>query len=64
MKESEAKIEKMEQRLKELDELLMVPENASDMTLVTEYTSTKRSLDEEVERWEKLSEELEKLLNE
>ena len=64
VKESEAKIEKMEQRLKELDELLMVPENASDMTLVTEYTSTKRCLDEEVERWEKLSEELEKLINE
>ena len=64
VKESEAKIERMEQRLKELDELLMVPENASDMTLVTEYTSTKRSLDEEVERWEKLSEELEKLLTE
>ena len=41
----------MEQRLKELDELLMIPENASDMTLVTEYTSTKRALDEEVERW-------------
>ena len=64
VKESEAKIEKMENRLKELDELLMIPENASDMTLVTEYTSTKRSLDEEVERWEKLSEELEKLINE
>jgi ATP-binding cassette subfamily F protein 3 len=64
VKESETKIEKMEQRLKELDELLMVPENASDMTLVTEYTSTKRSLDEEVERWEKLSEELEKLISE
>jgi ATP-binding cassette subfamily F protein 3 len=64
VKESEAKIEKMEQRLKELDELLMVPENASDMTLVTEYTSTKRSLDEEVERWEKLSEELESLITE
>ena len=49
VKESERKIEKMEQRLKELDDLLMVPENASDMTLVTEYTSTKKSLDEEVE---------------
>ena len=61
VKESERKIEKMEQRLKELDDLLMVPENASDMTLVTEYTSTKKSLDEEVERWEKLSEELESL---
>jgi ATP-binding cassette subfamily F protein 3 len=61
VKESERKIEKMEQRLKELDELLMVPENASDMTLVTEYTSTKKILDEEVERWEKLSEELDNL---
>ena len=61
VKESERKVEKMEQRLKELDDLLMVPENASDMTLVTEYTSTKKSLDEEVERWEKLSEELESL---
>ncbi len=58
VKQSETKIEQMEQRLKELDELLMVPENASDMTLVTEYTSIKRSLDEEVERWEKYSEEL------
>ena len=58
VKESETKIEKMEQRLKELDELLMIPENASDMTLVTEYTSTKKALDEEVERWEQLSEEL------
>ena len=58
VKESETKIEKMEQRLKELDELLMIPENASDMTLVTEYTSTKKALDEEVERGEQLSEEL------
>ena len=59
VKESEAKIEKMEARLKELDDLLMIPENASDMMLVTEYTTTKRSLDEEMERWERLSEELE-----
>ena len=59
VKESERKIEEMEQRLKELDELLMVPENASDMKLVTEYTSTKKCLDEEVERWEQLSETLE-----
>ena len=59
--ESEAKIEKMEQRLKELDALLMAPENASDMVLVTEYTQTKQALDEEVEHWEKLSEELESI---
>ena len=61
VKESETKIEKMERRLKELDDLLMIPENASDMTLVTEYTSTKKALDEEVERWEQLSMELEKI---
>jgi ATP-binding cassette subfamily F protein 3 len=63
VKESEAKIEKMEQRIKELDELLMQPENASDMTLVTEYTSTKKCLDEEVERWEQLSETLESIVS-
>ena len=61
VEESEKKIAKMEQRLKELDDLLMVPENASDMTLVTEYTATKKALDEEVERWEELSMELDKL---
>ena len=61
VKECEQKIEKMESRLKELDALLCDPKNASDMTLVTEYTDTKRSMDEEVERWEKLSETLEEL---
>ncbi len=61
VEESEKKIAKMEQRLKELDTLLCDPKNAADMTLVGEYTDTKRSLDEEVERWEKLSEELEKI---
>ena len=63
VKESEAKIEKMESRLKELDELLCQPENASNMEYVTEYTSTKKTLDEEVENWEKLSEELDALAN-
>ena len=61
VEESERKISDMERRLKELDDLLMVPENAADMMLVTEYTSTKKALDEEVERWERLSEELEAL---
>ncbi|MBQ8462696.1 MAG: ABC-F family ATP-binding cassette domain-containing protein [Prevotella sp.] len=63
VEESEKKIAKMEQRLKELDSLLCDPKNASDMTLVTEYTDIKRQLDEEVERWETLSEEMEKLQN-
>lgn len=63
VKESEARIEKMESRLKELDELLYQPENASNMEFVTEYTSTKKTLDKEVENWEKLSEELDALAN-
>ena len=63
VKASEQKIEQMENRLKELDQLLMIPENAADMTLVTEYTTTKRAMDEEVERWGQLSEELEGLTN-
>lgn len=63
VKESEVRIEKMESRLKELDELLCQPENASNMEYVTEYTSTKKTLDEEVENWEKLSEELDALAN-
>ena len=61
VKESERKIEQMEKRLKELDEILSKPENASDMTIVTEYTSTKKSLDEEVEKWEEASLNLEEL---
>jgi ATP-binding cassette subfamily F protein 3 len=59
VEECERKIAKMEERLKELDQLLCDPNNASDMTLVSEYTDTKRQLDAEVERWEQLSEELE-----
>ena len=61
VEQSERKINDMESRLKELDNLLMKPENASNMELVTEYTSIKRALDEEVERWEQCSEEMEKL---
>jgi len=63
VEQSERKISDMERRLKELDNLLMNPENASNMELVTEYTTTKKALDEEVERWELLSEELETLSN-
>ena len=61
VEESERKISDMERRLKELDGLLMNPANASNMEYVTEYTTIKKSLDEEVERWERLSEELEQL---
>ncbi len=61
VKDSENKIESMEKRLKELDAILCTPEGASNMELITEYTSTKKVLDEEEERWETLSEELEGL---
>ena len=61
VKESERKIGQMEDRLKELDEILCQPENASDMKLITEYTSTKKALDEEVEKWEESSIMLEEL---
>ena len=61
VKDSEKKIEKMENRLHELDTLLCQTEYASDITLVTEYTDIKKSLDEEIERWEQLSEKLEQL---
>lgn len=57
--ESEEKISKMEARIKELDTLLCNPEHASDMVLITEYTDIKKAIEEEEERWEKLSEELE-----
>ena len=61
VEESESKIAKLEARKKELDDLLMTPENASNMELVTEYTNLQRELDEENERWMVLSEELETL---
>ena len=61
IEETEAKIAKMEKRITELNALLSQPENASDMELVTEYTTTQRALDKENERWMMLNEKLEKL---
>ena len=59
IKEVEKKIETLETRIAELDAILCTPEGASDMTVVTEYTSTKRLIDQETDRWAQLSEELE-----
>ena len=61
IEESETKIAKMEKRITELNAMLSQPENASDMELVTEYTTTQRALDKENERWMELSEKMEKL---
>ena len=61
VEEAEAKIAELEARKQKLDELLMIPENASDMELVTEYTDVQQKLDEENDRWMVLSENLEAL---
>ena len=61
IKEVETKIQQLEARIKELDDILCTPEGASDMTVVTEYTSIKKLIDQQTERWEHLYEELEQL---
>lgn len=61
VKDCEAKIARLEARKKEIDNLLMKPENATNMELVTEYTELMKGLDEENEKWLLLSEELEEI---
>lgn len=63
VEDSEKKIATLETEIQQLDTLLCKPENSANMELVNKYTTTKEALDNEVERWEKLSEELEKQLN-
>jgi ABC transporter, ATP-binding protein len=59
VEEAEKKIASLEARIKELDALLMNPENASNMELINEYTATQSELDKENNRWMELSESLE-----
>ena len=59
VKESEKRIEEMEAKLEELGKQLEQPENASDMTLVNKYTELQSALDEEMQKWEELSLQLE-----
>lgn len=59
VKESEKRIEDMEAKLEELGKKLEQPENASDMTLVNKYTELQSALDEEMQKWEELSLQLE-----
>ena len=61
IEECETKIAAMEKRINELNTILSQPENASNMELVTEYTSIQRALDAENERWMELNEKMEKL---
>ena len=59
--DAENNIAKLEDKLKILDEKLCLPENASNMTIINEYADIKAKLDQEVERWEQLAEELENI---
>ena len=59
VKESEKRIEDMEAKLEEFGKQLEQPENASDMTLVNKYTELQSALDEEMQKWEELSLQLE-----
>lgn len=61
VEETEKKIASLEARIKELDDLLMDPKNASNMELVNEYTATQAALDRENNQWMELSEALESL---
>ena len=61
VQECEKRIASLEKRKKEIDEMLMKPENATNMELVTEYTSLIKKLDEENDNWMTLSEALEEL---
>ena len=61
VEEAEKKIASLEARIKELDDLLMDPKNASNMELVNEYTATQAALDRENNHWMELSEALEAL---
>lgn len=63
VEDSERSIAKLEKRIAELDTTLMDASHASDMALVSEYTSTKALLDKEIEQWEKASLELEEAEN-
>lgn len=58
IKESEAKIENLENKLKVLNEKLCTPEGASDINLISEYTSVNKELSAEEDIWTNLSEEL------
>lgn len=59
VEESESKIGELERRINELDKILSDSANASNMELVSEYTSVRKALDDEETRWTTLSTQLE-----
>ena len=61
IKETEKDIEKYETRVKELEEILLKPDHASDMGLINEYTNITAQLEKANEKWLELSEEKEQI---
>lgn len=61
IKETEKDIEQYETRVKELEEILLKPEHASDMGLINEYTNITAQLEKVNEKWLELSEEKEQI---
>ena len=61
IKETEKDIEQYETRVKELEEILLKPEHASDMGLINEYTNITVQLEKANEKWLELSEEKEQI---
>ncbi len=61
VKAAEDKIALLESRISEMDHLLSLPEHATDMKLIDEYTQITQQLNEENDHWLELSEELEGL---
>lgn len=61
VKDSEEKIMLLENKIAELNDLLMLPENASNMQLVAEYPILQKQLEDETEVWSDAMERLERL---
>ena len=61
LKKLEDKIEQFENRLAEIDEEFLVPENATNVALLNDLTKERNSVEEELntmyEQWEELSSE-------
>lgn len=60
----ETQIQELEATLKSLDEMLQLPEHASDPDFILNYQKKQRELEHKMYEWELLSEELENLKSE
>ena len=63
MADCEAKIEKLEEQVAQLEEQMATPEGASDMKLYEQHQQLKKQISDAEEEWENVSLELEELKN-